>query len=83
MSTDQNITPAIPKPPRPRVAPEAPSATPAPLPAAAAAGVAWGHSAPPALAGFATTMFKALAEVCEFTYGREILPVGHLAKPEH
>ena len=31
------------------------------------------------LAGFA--LYLALAEVCEATYGREILPVGHLEKP--
>jgi uncharacterized protein len=32
------------------------------------------------LAGFA--FYLALAELCEATYGREILPVGHLARPE-
>jgi succinate-acetate transporter protein len=57
MSTDQSITPAVPTPPRPRVAPEASSVRPAPVPAAAATGVAWGNSAPLALAGFATTTF--------------------------
>ena len=31
------------------------------------------------LAGFA--LYLALAEVCEATYGREILPVGHLERP--
>ena len=31
------------------------------------------------LAGFA--LYQALADVCEATYGREILPVGHLDKP--
>ena len=31
------------------------------------------------LAGFA--LYLALAEVCEATYGREVLPVGHLEKP--
>ncbi len=31
------------------------------------------------LAGLA--LYLALAEVCEATYGREILPVGHLEKP--
>ena len=31
------------------------------------------------LAGFA--LYLALAEVCEASYGREILPVGHLDKP--
>jgi succinate-acetate transporter protein len=30
------------------------------------------------LAGFA--FYLALAELCEVSYGREILPVGHLAK---
>jgi len=33
-----------------------------------------------ALAGVA--FYLCLAEVCEATYGREIFPVGHLAKPE-
>jgi uncharacterized protein len=33
------------------------------------------------LAGFA--LYLALGEVCEATYGREILPVGHLEKPRH
>jgi succinate-acetate transporter protein len=31
------------------------------------------------LAGFA--LYVALAEVCQASYGREILPVGHLDKP--
>ena len=30
----------------------------------------------------ALALYLALAEVCEASYGREILPVGHLAKPE-
>lgn len=57
MSTDQSTTPAAPKPPQPRLAPEATPATQAPVAAATAPGVAWGNSAPLALAGFATTTF--------------------------
>ena len=57
MSTDQNTAPAAPAPPRPRPSPEALPARPAPVAAATAAGVAWGNSAPLALAAFATTTF--------------------------
>jgi hypothetical protein len=70
MSTDQNIQPAAIRPIGPGEA----------TPTAKATGIAWGNSAPLALAGFA--FYLALAEVCEAAYGREILSVGHLARPE-